>query len=106
MYIHMHKQYVLYLNIQMYTIHNYFTIYIYIYVLLYYIMTHVCIYIYIYIVYYNTYIHVYVYRGHTNPPHPHTSDLINLNDLNCSEESSVLRAFSELLHLINSNLNL
>ena len=45
-------------------------------------------------------------RGHTNPPHPHTSDLINLNDLNCSEESSVLRAFSELLHLINSNLNL
>ena len=45
------------------------------------------------------------YRGHTNPPHPHTSDLINLNDLNCSEESSVLRAFSELLHLINSNLN-
>ena len=47
-----------------------------------------------------------VNRGHTNPPHPHTSDLINSNDLNCSEESSVLRAFSELLHLINSNLNL
>ena len=46
------------------------------------------------------------FRGHTNPPHPHTSDLINLNDLSCSEESSVLRAFSELLHLINSNLNL
>ena len=45
-------------------------------------------------------------RGHTNPPHPHTSDLINSNDLNCNEESSVLRAFSELLHLINSNLNL
>ena len=42
-------------------------------------------------------------RGHTNPPHPHTSDLICLNDLNCSEESSVLRAFSELLHLIISN---
>ena len=38
-----------------------------------------------------------------DPPHPHTSELINLNDLNCNEESSVLRAFSELLHLINSN---
>ena len=47
-----------------------------------------------------------LYRGHTNPPHPHTSDSINLNDLNCNEENSVLRAFSELLHLINSNLNL
>ena len=46
------------------------------------------------------------YRGHTNPPHPHTSDLINVNDLDCSEEHSVLRAFSELLHLISSNLNL
>ena len=47
-----------------------------------------------------------VCRGHTNPPHPHTSDLMNLNDLDCNEESSVLRAFSELLHLINSNFNL
>ena len=47
-----------------------------------------------------------LYRGHTNPPHPHTSDLIILNDLNCNEESSVLRAFSEWLHLIDSDLNL
>ena len=42
----------------------------------------------------------------THPTPTHQIQSI-LNDLNCNaEESSVLRAFSELLHLINSNLNL
>ena len=68
----------------------------------------VCVYIYIYI-YSNsnsTSTSTSTSTSNDNTTISQTSDLINLNDLNCSEESSVLRAFSEFLHLINSHFNL
>jgi hypothetical protein len=33
-----------------------------------------------------------LYRGHRNPPHPHTSELISFNELNCSEEAQLCLA--------------
>ena len=47
------------------------------------------------------------YNGdHTNPPHPHKSDLIQFDKLKLQWTSSVLCVFSKFLHLINPNWNL
>ena len=47
-----------------------------------YIHTYVCVYVYIYI-----YIYIHIIWDHTNPPHPHKSDLDQFDNLNCSEQA-------------------
>ena len=47
------------------------------------------------------YVTLYVYGDHTNPPHPHKSDLSQLQ-----RASSVLCVFTKCLDLVNPNSNL
>ena len=47
-----------------------------------------------------------IYGDHTNPPHPHKSDLNQFNKLEVQWTSSLLRVFDKFLHLINPNLDL
>ena len=50
--------------------------------------------------------YIIVYGDHTNPPHPHKSDLNQSNKNNLQWTSSVVCVFSKFLHLINPNSNL